>query len=66
MYVTARSGKEQNIADTKRSATLTRKHMEFPTEWTIVPADKDLNSQDGAPAEKEAGDSDGAKGRSER
>jgi len=40
--------------------------MEFPTEWTIVPADKDPNPQDGAPAEKEAGDSDGGKGRSER
>jgi hypothetical protein len=36
------------MADTKRGATLTRKYMEFPTEWTIVSTEEeDQNPEEG-------------------
>ena len=36
------------MTDTKRGATLTRRYMEFPTEWTIVStAEEDQNPEEG-------------------
>ena len=35
------------MTDTKRGATLTRRYMEFPTEWTIVSTAEEQNPEEG-------------------